>query len=263
MKGHVIRYYEELAANAWPSLQSIVYDGWILRFAKGYTKRANSVLPFYPSQRPLGEKIEQCERYYHRHGLPTIFKLTDMTEPAGLDAELERRDYALIDRVSVQGRTLDSLPKPVHGEIRLSPVLTDEWLDHFLNLNPGHREHRETIVEMFGRHVLPCCFATLQQGDRTVACGLAIMQDGKVGLYDIVTDVQLRGQGFAGSLILHLLHWAKAKGAEKAYLQVVVENAPALRLYEKLGFQELYQQWYRVKHGHFQKAGIIPACAEK
>lgn len=39
--------YEELQMNALPSLQTILYDGWVLRFAKGYTNRANSVNPIY------------------------------------------------------------------------------------------------------------------------------------------------------------------------------------------------------------------------
>ena len=48
---------EEAALNAWPALQQILYDGWILRFSQGYTKRANSVNPIFQSSIDLETKI--------------------------------------------------------------------------------------------------------------------------------------------------------------------------------------------------------------
>jgi ribosomal protein S18 acetylase RimI-like enzyme len=42
-----------------------------------------------------------------------------------------------------------------------------------------------------------------------------------------------------------LARWARARGAERLYLQVERENAVALRLYARAGFRERYRYHYR------------------
>ena len=79
-----IRRLEELSLNAWPSLETILYDGWALRFAAGYTRRANSVHPLYPSLDDDEEKARLCLRLYRDRGLPAVFKLTPAATIDGL-----------------------------------------------------------------------------------------------------------------------------------------------------------------------------------
>ncbi len=95
--------------------------------------------------------------------------------------------------------------------------------------------------------VPPACFASLSAGSQIAACGLGVVHGGWLGLFDIVTHPQQRGQGFAQRLIRQLLAWAAAQGADGAYLQVMLNNPPALALYQRLGFREAYRYWYRVK----------------
>jgi N-acetylglutamate synthase len=76
---------------------------------------------------------------------------------------------------------------------------------------------------------------------------LGVVQDGFIGLFDIVTDAQFRNRGYGQQLVSEILAWGKEKGAQTAYLQVMLNNPPALKLYSKVGFKEIYQYWYRVK----------------
>jgi len=66
---------EELTLNNWQPLQTLLYDGWVLRLADGYTKRANSVNPILSSTLDVHEKISTCEQLYSDRGLPAVFKI--------------------------------------------------------------------------------------------------------------------------------------------------------------------------------------------
>ena len=85
----MIRTIEELSLNSWPSLQNMFYDGWVLRFARGFTRRSNSISPLYSSGLDIDEKIRFCEGLYREKGLDCIFKMTPSVYPGDLDSILE------------------------------------------------------------------------------------------------------------------------------------------------------------------------------
>ena len=98
----MIRHIEELALNAWPSLQTLLLDGWVVRFANGYTRRANSVNPLYASEQDTDAKLRACEQLYRDRGLKVVFKMTAASQPDGLDAFLAAQGYEIDAPTSVQ-----------------------------------------------------------------------------------------------------------------------------------------------------------------
>jgi len=90
------------------------------------------------------------------------------------------------------------------------------------------------------------CYASIRMDDDFLACGLGVLQAGYLGIFDIVIDTDHRGQGLGTRLMEALLAWGQGRNAHTVYLQVMCNNEPALRLYEKLGFEEKYQYWYRI-----------------
>ncbi len=74
-----IQLIEELSLNANPSLNTLYYDGWYLRFAENFTSRANSVNILNPSTLPIADKIRHCEKIYTQQNQPTIFKITPIS----------------------------------------------------------------------------------------------------------------------------------------------------------------------------------------
>lgn len=241
----MIQSIEELSLNAWPSLQTLLVDGWVLRFADGYTKRANSINPLYASASDVEATIQFCEEVYRRNNLPVVFKMTSAVHPDNLDALLDARGYNVDSPTSVQ--TLDLRDADSFLAVRLDAMLTEEWLTAFCRMSAISDARKSTLRQMLESIVPQKCFAAILRADQVIACGLGVRQGEYVGFFDIVTDQSFRNQGYGKRLMTSLLGWGKQNGARRAYLQVMLNNTPALHLYSQLGFKQVYQYWYRIK----------------
>ncbi len=243
----MITTLEELSLNAWPALQTMLYDGWVIRFADGYTKRANSVNPLYASSIDVDEKIRACEDAYEKRNLPVVFKLTLSVQPGNLDEILHANGYRLDSPTSVQ--TIDLTASDLIGiqEAELENDLSDAWLENFCRMSAVPTKHGKTLRKILTNIVPARCFASMKTNGRVVACGLGVLQSGHAGLFDIVTDKDFRNQGYGRQVVTSILDWGRQNGARTGYLQVMLSNGPALRLYSKIGFVEQYQYWYRIK----------------
>jgi N-acetylglutamate synthase len=243
----MIRHIEELSMSAWPSLQTMLYDGWVMRFANGYTRRSNSVNPIYDSSLKMDEKIQNCEQLYRRKGLPVVFKMTPAVSPENLDGALDQFGYQIEAPTSLQVAQLDGLAISENRVATVSETLSEEWLTDLSRLNNISLRRQPILQQILSSVAAEAGFFSLRHEGQTIACGMGVVQDGFIGLFDIVTDAQYRNRGHGLQLVSDILAWGIEKGARKAYLQVMLNNPPALKLYSKVGFTEVYQYWYRVK----------------
>jgi len=238
---------EERSLNAWPSLKQQVFDGWMLRSAQGYTRRANSVVPLYAGRLDLKEKIAVCRQYYRRWSLPTVFKVWPGVQGDQLDRMLQGGGFAREAETSVQTCPLDTLcALPAHSGAVVQSELSAAWFDAYVELSgvvPADCGKLRAILD----HVSPpIAYVYLRSEGRIVSCGIGIVEGQDVGVFSLVTAAHSRNRGLGRQLIGHIARWAHARGAGRAYLQVMTENALAQSLYRKLGFAERYRYWYRV-----------------
>ncbi len=241
-----LRALEERALNAWPSLQQLVYDGWLLRFSQGYTRRANSVVPLYGSQLDLRQKVEVCRENYARRGLPTVFKMLPFAQAETLDQILEASGFESEAETSVQTCALYSLCELAAGEAREVEVPPSQWLEGYARLSAVAADDRDRLQAIIEHIAPPTCYMQLRHQGQVVTCGMGVVEGGYVGIFSLVTAPELRGRGYGRQLLGAIARWALARGAERAYLQVMPENEVASQLYCKLGFAECYRYWYRV-----------------
>ncbi len=242
-----MRFLEELQMNALPSLQTVLYDGWIIRFADGYSNRANSVNPIYKSEEDVFEKIAVCEDMFKSRGLKPTYKITPFVQPENLDEILVGKGYEIIHRTSVQTLDLSNIDEPDEKvDIRHSN-LNDEWFDTYCNFNDLDGNNRLIYRKMLNNLVPISFFTTMYIENEIIACGMAVLENGYLGLFDITVREDHRNKGYGRKLLYSIIKHGKNLGAHKAYLQVMVNNQPANHLYKKLGFIEEYQYYYRVK----------------
>ena len=239
-----IRRMEEMQMNAHPSLQMVMHDGWLLRFAGGYTNRANSVNMLYPSQISGAEKIAFCESAYAAQGLPAVFKITPLS--ADMDEALAARGYAIVTPARVM--TMDISSFHFIGECMVvTEGIHADWQAQYFRLNNTKEESVIWAQRIHSNIQAQVLTVAAVEKDETVACGMCVLEQGYAGLYDVAVSPANRRRGYGYTVCAALLSEAAKRGAQRAYLQVVADNTAAKALYGKLGFTDMYEYWYRVK----------------
>ncbi len=245
----MVRLVEAYSLNAWPAAQTIVYEGWLMRLNQGYTKRANCMCPMYGhwNDEQLSTIVQYGESVYKALNLPAVVKVTPIA-PGILDTLLEARGYEKVDPSLVMTlHSLEELSIPSVATVDMDYCIQDDWLHTYASFTNLSSQHLPAAQRLLQAIPFKKAFMRLRQDGHIVACGLAVIEGETVGLYDVAVHPEHRRQGCGEQLVLHLLHWARAEGAARSYLQVVQGNKAANRLYRKFGYREMYPYWYRVK----------------
>ncbi|MEM7077257.1 MAG: GNAT family N-acetyltransferase [Pseudomonadota bacterium] len=245
------RQVEEAAVNAWPAMQQMLLDGWLLRFSKGLSMRSNCVVPLYLSASPrdhtLIDRVRYCENLYAREQLQCVFRISATTQRqdmARLDRLLAERDYQRSQPSTIMTLALRNFAAPRNAvDVRLHSL--QEWLQGYCELmempHPAQDLHR-VILQSVGHD---CAFALSHRDEQVLGCGLAIADHRVGGLFDIYCAPEARGQGIGRAITSHLLDWLAGRNLEHAYLHVLDSNTSAQALYAGLGFTPQYAFWYR------------------
>jgi hypothetical protein len=77
-----IRGCEERLVNVWPAVSTLLMEGWVVRFAHGYSGRANSASAVVPGARMTPELLDNIEKLYREAGLKPSVRITPLADPA-------------------------------------------------------------------------------------------------------------------------------------------------------------------------------------
>jgi GNAT superfamily N-acetyltransferase len=244
---------EDAGINASAPREQLWVDGWLVRFSPGKAKRARCVQAVAAGRLPLDERLARCLAIYAGVGLQPFFRITPFSLPAGLDEQLAARGMERIDDTRVMVAPLDSATSPALVEAGAAldsmsfRAVDGEAFAEWIGLQRGssaeaRAAHAERIRHSPVRHR---ALYVVDAHDRPIAGGQVVVEGELAGLYDIFSVEAMRGRGLARALCRQLLRLAVADGARVAYLQVESSNAPARRIYERLGFADAYAYHYR------------------
>jgi N-acetylglutamate synthase len=212
---------------------------WVLRANGGFTRRANSLLPLGRPDRPLDDALAFAHDWYAERGLPV--QLHVPTEARRLlDAELGERGWPADQHTQVLVARLDALAAVDGSAVEVATTPDDAWLA----LYRGGRGLTEPARSLLTRHDT-VAFASLRLDGRTVAVGRGAVDDGWLGVMAVEVEPGRRRRGLAAAVMAALWQWGAQREAQRGYLQVSADNAPAIALYTKLGYWVHHDYHYR------------------
>ena len=245
---------ERAAFETWPAAETVPLDGWRLRFNHGVTQRGSSVWPGPgASELSLAARIDAAERFYAARGTTAMFLLSPAADPPELDAALAGRGYAASPHpVSVEiaapaPLAARALPRGVEAEC--TDALSEDWFE--LSGRQGRFRGADALVyrALLGRLAGRAGFALARVEGRAAAVGLGVLAPPWAGVFSMLTLPDQRGRRLGEAVLAAIARWALGHGASRLFLQVESDNAPARRLYARIGFVPRYAYHYRRQAG--------------
>ncbi len=244
-RGALLRI-EEAALNATVVRQQMLYEGWLMRWSPSRTKRTRCISVLGLSSTGLDERLAYCTDWYARHHLPLLFRLTSLCADPLLDDALHARGFTAYEHTRVMAGPILACTSPLSTALRVEQVDAQTFCTAVGQLRGSSdvdiSEHAARVGALAVDNLR--VLARDAQGN-CVAAALAVFDGGLMGIFDVVTLAQRRGQGIATQLMHGLMACASRRGARQAYLQVEPGNLAARALYARLGMSDRYEYWYR------------------
>ena len=241
-----VRRLEAISFRSWPAA-STSYDGtWAVRLTAGHpSKRLNSVNPLDRADHSdLERRISRMARRFHSFGRPLVFRQSPLAPPE-LENILDARGWRRFDETRVM--TLNLNRAKLDDAVNQLPLKdVGRWIDQCVamgsfsaDLKPGLHELISLVQGDVG------LFLTEDDAGTPLAGTMAVRLGDLVGLFEVVSNPNLRRHGFGRRILRNAMLWGRDQGASRAWLQVVSKNSAAVGLYRSEGFEEVYRYAYR------------------
>lgn len=225
-----------ITSRGWPAIESRPLGEWELRASGGFTGRANSVAVHGDPGVPFVEALTASREFYARRGLPPLAQV--VVESAEHQAFLAAgwapiTGYcgAIVQVARLRERF------EVDDSVRFDEHVSDAWLARYRRVGEDAAAARAVLAG-------PTTVAFLSIGESLDAIARVVVTGEWAGMACVEVAPDQRRRGLGRLIVEAGLDWARSRGADKAYLQTMADNEPALALYEPYGFRTHHEYVY-------------------
>lgn len=237
---------EGATLTAWPALKQAQDGLWLWRYARGYTKRANSIQCLDLSDGAYAElRLIRLAELSKRHGIPPVFRVTPLTAPEIVEV-LDGLLWEEFEPSLVMAMEMPNEDFPLEFNARYFEPTDPQWIRAQAQMSGYDQQAVEALTDILGNIACEAKGVLVyHKAGLPVAAALTAVASG-IGIYlNVVTHPSARGMGYGRAVMGAALNWVRSMGATHSAVQVLASNAPALNLYGSLGFGEVYPYSYR------------------
>jgi ribosomal protein S18 acetylase RimI-like enzyme len=238
-----IRRAELQVATAWPALHTAWDGDWLIRMSDGFTGRGNSAAPMSHDETGGTARLQRAVAAFRRQGITPTIRLSPLAPPR-MDLDLLAAGWRLHHAsIVLAGSVAAAAADPA---VTITPAVSDAWMTDCVAIGGCPAEHQGTMTRMLTAMIPEVGYLHLVEDGRLAAIAIAVMTEDTVNLFDVAADPTRRRRGYGRRIVETAMAWGRARGATRALLQVAAGNDPAIALYHRLGYQEIYRYHYRV-----------------
>ncbi|MEV7091383.1 GNAT family N-acetyltransferase [Amycolatopsis sp. NPDC051045] len=240
---------ETTCSRAWPPLVEEPLGEWCLRWADGFTGRANSALAVGDPGRPVGDALRAACDFAHDRGIaPMVQVVRDSPNEHAIATAgwVPATGHGAGHEVAVLTAPLGNRHFPVEVPppggrfpVRVPDEPVPGWWE--LVLRPGEDSPAARQVLAGGK----IGYGIAEVDGRTAGVVRAALVDDWLHVGRLEVAPAFRRRGLASALMGAVGAWGAEHGADRAVLQVAEGNSGALALYAGLGYapHHRYRYW--------------------
>jgi len=163
-----------------------------------------------------------------------------------------------IGHLDTRGHNLGEMEPKIReyapGDANAFRQLNEEWITRYFAMEPKDvyaLEHPEEAILKGGGRI----FLSVRDGAPVGCCALVSTGDGEFEVAKMAVTESAQGQGIGRKLLERVIAEARAGGANRLFLNTNTALAPAIRLYESVGFCHIPPE--RVAPSEYVRANVF------